>query len=274
MWDARLPAGWRGNAHLARSETRTNITKPTRLPLRPPPRGRAGTRARQISRRHSHEWRGHLASGAIPGRKGLNFSPRNAPVATASTAMTGPARIPKAPQSARTWPGSALGMARRPARSGENRHDNYFGATKTSFGQDGSFVRKDVANYYARAQSAAREVIAAVSARSAAQNTNRRRPARCVDHRSGRALIAETCAALMPSVSQKGRRRLSSGFDGLRSAERLVAFINNPAHPDFYGEHNDRMPSFGNELNEQSIGLIADWLRGCGYEPVGEASER
>ena len=50
---------------------------------------------------------------------------------------------------------------------------------------------------------------------------------------------------------------------GYGSREWLIGFLNDPAHPQFYGDRNDRMPSFGVDavLNEQDIGLIADWLR-------------
>jgi ubiquinol-cytochrome c reductase cytochrome b subunit len=44
----------------------------------------------------------------------------------------------------------------------------------------------------------------------------------------------------------------------------LVAFISDPSHPRFFGDKNDRMPSFGKDktLSEQEIGIVADWLRG------------
>ena len=50
----------------------------------------------------------------------------------------------------------------------------------------------------------------------------------------------------------------------------MVKFLNNPAHPDFYDNRNDRMPAFGEKqiLSEQQIGMIVDWLRGDWYEPL------
>jgi ubiquinol-cytochrome c reductase cytochrome b subunit len=55
---------------------------------------------------------------------------------------------------------------------------------------------------------------------------------------------------------------------GYGSHEWLVKFISDPAHINFYGERNDRMPSYGTSgmLSEREIGLIADWLRGAWYE--------
>ena len=57
---------------------------------------------------------------------------------------------------------------------------------------------------------------------------------------------------------------------GYASRQWLISFISNPAHPGFYGKRNDRMPAFGADqiLSEQTIGVIADWLRGDWYEPV------
>ena len=59
---------------------------------------------------------------------------------------------------------------------------------------------------------------------------------------------------------------------GYGSRKWLISFIANPAHPDFYGERNERMPKFGEDqiLNELQIGLVADWLRGAWYEPAGK----
>jgi ubiquinol-cytochrome c reductase cytochrome b subunit len=53
---------------------------------------------------------------------------------------------------------------------------------------------------------------------------------------------------------------------GFASREWLTAFISDPAHARFFGDNNDRMPSFGplkeKILTEKEIGLVADWLRG------------
>jgi ubiquinol-cytochrome c reductase cytochrome b subunit len=56
---------------------------------------------------------------------------------------------------------------------------------------------------------------------------------------------------------------------GYGSRAWLVEFLRNPKHTRFYGERNDRMPAFGADdvLDEKSIGLLADWLRGDWYEP-------
>jgi ubiquinol-cytochrome c reductase cytochrome b subunit len=72
------------------------------------------------------------------------------------------------------------------------------------------------------------------------------------------------------SFGKKDENATGPELTGYGSRRWLIASINNPAHPDLYGDHNDRMPAFGSDhiLSEQAIGLIADWLRGVWYEPV------
>ena len=68
-------------------------------------------------------------------------------------------------------------------------------------------------------------------------------------------------------------------LDGYMSRAWLMAFIRNPADERFYGEKNDRMPAFAphdnarlNQLDEKSLGLLVDWLRGDWYR-AGAASK-
>ncbi len=62
----------------------------------------------------------------------------------------------------------------------------------------------------------------------------------------------------------------SPDLTGYGSREWLRAFIADPAHARFFGENNDRMPSYIPEksLSEKEIGLVADWLRGEWFVPV------
>jgi ubiquinol-cytochrome c reductase cytochrome b subunit len=69
---------------------------------------------------------------------------------------------------------------------------------------------------------------------------------------------------------------------GYGSREWQIAFIQNAAHPRFYGSRNDRMAIFGPkyredgsverpaQLTDGEIGLLVDWLRGDWYEPAAE----
>jgi len=58
-------------------------------------------------------------------------------------------------------------------------------------------------------------------------------------------------------------------LDGYMSRQWMIDFVRNPAGERFYGDMNDRMPAFAqhddprlNQLDEKSLGLIVDWLRG------------
>ena len=66
---------------------------------------------------------------------------------------------------------------------------------------------------------------------------------------------------------------------GYASRDWLIRFIGDPQHERFYGENNDRMPSFAPNLDDPKAGplsptdvaLIADWIRGDWYEPEGSS---
>jgi ubiquinol-cytochrome c reductase cytochrome b subunit len=65
---------------------------------------------------------------------------------------------------------------------------------------------------------------------------------------------------------------------GYMSRDWLIEFIRNPAAERFYGDTNDRMPAFAahedarlNQLDDKSIGLIVDWLRGDWRRPERSA---
>jgi ubiquinol-cytochrome c reductase cytochrome b subunit len=59
---------------------------------------------------------------------------------------------------------------------------------------------------------------------------------------------------------------------GYGSRDWLVGFISNPSHDRFYGEYNDRMPSYDPEaetavMSERQLDMLVDWLRGEWYRP-------
>jgi ubiquinol-cytochrome c reductase cytochrome b subunit len=61
----------------------------------------------------------------------------------------------------------------------------------------------------------------------------------------------------------RGCRHRQPRADGWGSREWMIAFINDPEHPRFFGRDNDRMPSFGKEksLSNREIEMVVDWLR-------------
>ncbi len=55
---------------------------------------------------------------------------------------------------------------------------------------------------------------------------------------------------------------------GYASREWLMQFLKDPSHERFYGKRNE-MPEFGKKkiLDEKSLSLLVDWLRGDWYDP-------
>ena len=67
---------------------------------------------------------------------------------------------------------------------------------------------------------------------------------------------------------------------GYMSRQWMIDFIRNPADERFYADNNDRMPAFAphadaglNQLDEKTIGLIVDWLRGDWQRTEATATE-
>lgn len=68
----------------------------------------------------------------------------------------------------------------------------------------------------------------------------------------------------------------SPDLTGWASRDWMIAFVNDPAHPRFFGRDNDRMPSYGVEksLTQKEIEMVVDWIRGEWYTPGGKAGRR
>jgi ubiquinol-cytochrome c reductase cytochrome b subunit len=185
--------------------------------------------------------------------------------------------VPKDPESASDLKGFAsrewLAGLLNPNRISTT---NYFGATKFHDGKMARFVKKDIAGYTPEQKEKLRKVIAAVSAEA------QLKPQLAADQRDaalieqGRALIQNEMRCTECHQFHKADEDATApDLTGYGSRKWLINFINNSAHPNFYGERNDRMPAFGNDqiLSEQAIGLLADWLRGSWYVPAGDPVE-
>jgi ubiquinol-cytochrome c reductase cytochrome b subunit len=68
----------------------------------------------------------------------------------------------------------------------------------------------------------------------------------------------------------------SPDLTGWASREWMIAFVNDPAHPRFFGRDNDRMPSYGVEksLTQKEIEMVVDWIRGEWYMPGKQPDKR
>ncbi len=151
----------------------------------------------------------------------------------------------------------------------------YWGGTH--FVPDSDMVKfvKDLAEYTPEQKEELRRGLIALSAEA-------RLPAQAEADRRDATLIAEGKAAMngtllactdCHTLHDQGAAE-GPDLTGYGSREWLVAFISDPSHERFYGENNDRMPSFGPEksLNEHQIGLVADWLRGEWLRPATPAA--
>lgn len=160
------------------------------------------------------------------------------------------------------------------------------------FGYEGSpFVEGDMVSYVteslgadvddeqrAKAKEAFAKIAEALEAEAAlptAPKTNEERQNRIAE---GRELIAGGLSEILESgmsctdchkFHDAGDLGTAPDLTGYMSREWLLAFVRNPAGERFYGDNNDRMPAFGphdnpqlNQLDDKSLGLIVDWLRG------------
>jgi len=182
----------------------------------------------------------------------------------------GTGRLPNDPQSASDLKGFAtrewLAGVLDPARFGTT---NYFGATKHRTGKMAKFLREKVSAYPPEKQAQLQKVLAAVSAEAQlkAQLAADQRDAAIIEEGKG-LLRDELSCTDCHQFHKQDEDATAPDLTGYGSRRWLINFIANPAHADYYGERNDRMPAFGREqsMSDQQIGLVADWLRGSWYD--------
>ncbi len=153
---------------------------------------------------------------------------------------------------------------------------NYFGATHFAKGKMVKFVTQDVAGFSAEQKEQLGKVVMALSAEAQLKSQAAADQHDAAAIAQGRELMGGEMRCTDCHVFHKPSDDASGpDLTGYGSREWLIKFISNPAHADFYGKRNDRMPSFGADqiLDEHAIGMIADWLRGFWYEP-NEAAQK
>jgi ubiquinol-cytochrome c reductase cytochrome b subunit len=146
---------------------------------------------------------------------------------------------------------------------------NYFGGTKLRDGKMPKFVKTKVAHYTVEQKAQLVKVIAALSAEAQlkSQTSDDLRDVAIIVQ--GRGLLRDSLSCTdCHQFHEADENATAPDLTGYGSKEWLIKFLNNPGHPNFYGDHNDRMPAFGEKqiLSPQAIGLVADWLRGDWYE--------
>jgi ubiquinol-cytochrome c reductase cytochrome b subunit len=148
----------------------------------------------------------------------------------------------------------------------------YFGNTAHKEGDMVSFVRNDLTDEATWPKADIDAVVAAMAAEA-----GRPVPAGIAGLvAKGRELVSAddrcgACHTFHDNGTEPGSAPDLTGWGG---RDWLVGIIADPTHPRFYGDSNDRMPSFGTAaegslppLTREQIGLVADWLRGEWYRP-------
>jgi ubiquinol-cytochrome c reductase cytochrome b subunit len=74
----------------------------------------------------------------------------------------------------------------------------------------------------------------------------------------------------------QGKLGMAPDLTGYGSKDWIAAFTANPKSKRFYGEKNDRMPSYAehadtskNQLDPHALEMLSDWLRGDWFETPG-----
>lgn len=154
---------------------------------------------------------------------------------------------------------------------------NYFGGTKFHDSKMVKFVKKDVAAFTADQKEQLRKALTALSAEAQLKSQI------AADQRDA-AIIAEGTTIIQKDLRctdchqfhKVDEDATAPDLTSYGSRKWLIGFINNPTHPTYYGERNDRMPAFGASqiLDSKAIDLVADWLRGTWYEPSSNEPNR
>jgi len=144
---------------------------------------------------------------------------------------------------------------------------HYFGGTKFKDGKMSKWVKKNATPEKA---DDIKKVVIALSAEARLKSQAVADKADAEIIKQGRALMVGDMACTdCHSFGKKDPDATGPELTGYGSRAWLIRFISNPAHADFYGKRNDRMPAFADKkiLDAKQLGLLADWLRGDWYVP-------
>lgn len=147
----------------------------------------------------------------------------------------------------------------------------YFGGTEHARGRMVRFVQRGVAEFSEQTQQDLAKVIMAVSAEAALPSQEALDASQLVDIEEGRRLIAteEINCTRCHTFREMADEDVGPDLTGWGSREWMLGMLHDPTAERFYGDDNDRMPSFGVEeiLTDAEMGLVVDWLRGDWYTP-------
>jgi ubiquinol-cytochrome c reductase cytochrome b subunit len=152
--------------------------------------------------------------------------------------------------------------------------DRYFGKTKHKQGDMANHVRDNLADLDDESKKMVTDIIVALSAEAALPAQAAADKAATDDGtimrgQEGLAKSFSTTCLDCHKFHDKGESA-GPNLTGWASQDWLERFIADPAHADFYGENNDRMPVFSKSgpgtkpalLSKEEITLLAKWLRG------------
>jgi ubiquinol-cytochrome c reductase cytochrome b subunit len=141
----------------------------------------------------------------------------------------------------------------------------YFGGTRFASGRMVRFVKRDVAEYDDAQRAQLDKVIAALSAEATLSRQRELEEEGAALIEEGRKLLDDLDMRCTECHLFRDYGEDPSGPDltGYGSRQWMIDFVRDPANERFYGDRNDRMPRFGVDqvLDDESIGLIVDWLR-------------
>jgi ubiquinol-cytochrome c reductase cytochrome b subunit len=154
----------------------------------------------------------------------------------------------------------------------------YFGGTAHDRGRMARFVTRGLPALTDEERADLAKVVLAVSAEASLpyQSDADRRDASLIEE--GRRLISSeaiNCTRCHTFRDADGEDDVPT-LTGWGSRAWMLGMIHDPTQPRYYGEDNDRMPSFGVEetLTAQQMGLVVDWLRRDWYQADEEDDAR
>ena len=154
--------------------------------------------------------------------------------------------------------------------------DKFFGNTEFKEGKMVSFVQRKVANFDKAEKDQLSKALIALSAEAQlpAQRTMDRNDAGTIEAGKNHLLDDVGCADCH-QFHFEDEDLTAPDLTGYGSKSWLVDMIGDPEHRRFYGDKNDRMPSFLRDgiLTDRAVDLVADWLRNDWFEPGGDLAQ-
>jgi ubiquinol-cytochrome c reductase cytochrome b subunit len=157
--------------------------------------------------------------------------------------------------------------------------EEYFGGTDHANGRMARFVERGIPLIPAEAREDITKVVMAVSAEAGLPAQAAADSADAATIAEGRLLFGSDAIDCTRCHTFRDMTEEDIGpvLTGWGSREWMLGMVHDPTQERYYGESNDRMPSFGIDgtLSAVEIELVVDWLRGDWYQAErGGASRR